>query len=128
MTNPFAIAQRDAIQCVPRPDKANRHGLIASATGTGKTIALQTMAEGFSRIGAPVFRADIKGRTQSRLADPATAKEKAAAMAKSATSAIGREVGRQIIRGFSVASSAGKNNALQPPDSVHQFSRKDKSP
>ncbi len=40
---------------------ANRHGLIAGATGTGKTVTLQTMAEGFSRIGVPVFMADVKG-------------------------------------------------------------------
>ena len=40
---------------------ANRHGLIAGATGTGKTVTLQCMAEGFSRIGVPVFMADIKG-------------------------------------------------------------------
>jgi hypothetical protein len=126
MTNPFVVAQRDAIQCVQRPDKANRHGLTRAA-GTGKTITLQTMAEGFSCIVVPVFRANIKRRAQSRMADPATAKEKAAAMAKSATSAIGREVGRQIIREFSVASSAGKNSALQLPDSVQQFLRKDNS-
>ncbi|MBL4711799.1 MAG: DUF853 family protein [Gammaproteobacteria bacterium] len=40
---------------------ANRHGLIAGATGTGKTITLQNMAEGFSRIGVPVFLTDVKG-------------------------------------------------------------------
>ncbi len=61
MTDPFVIARRDAIECVLLPDKANRHGLITGATGTGKTITLQTMAEGFSRIGVPVFMADIKG-------------------------------------------------------------------
>lgn len=43
------------------PRYANRHGLIAGATGTGKTISLQGLAEGFSRIGVPVFMADIKG-------------------------------------------------------------------
>jgi DNA helicase HerA-like ATPase len=43
------------------PQMANRHGLIAGATGTGKTVTLQTMAEGFSRIGVPVFMADVKG-------------------------------------------------------------------
>ncbi len=43
------------------PHFANRHGLIAGATGTGKTISLQVLAEGFSRIGVPVFMADIKG-------------------------------------------------------------------
>jgi len=39
----------------------NRHGLIAGATGTGKTVTLQVLAEGFSRIGVPVFMADVKG-------------------------------------------------------------------
>ncbi|GGG41040.1 hypothetical protein GCM10010964_30810 [Caldovatus sediminis] len=41
--------------------RANRHGLIAGATGTGKTITLQVLAEGFSRAGVPVFCADVKG-------------------------------------------------------------------
>ena len=41
--------------------RANRHGLVAGATGTGKTVTLQVMAEGFSRAGVPVFCADIKG-------------------------------------------------------------------
>ncbi len=40
---------------------ANRHGLVAGATGTGKTVTLQILAEGFSRAGVPVFAADIKG-------------------------------------------------------------------
>ncbi len=40
---------------------ANRHGLIAGATGTGKTVSLQVMAEGFSRLGVPVFLTDVKG-------------------------------------------------------------------
>ncbi|MEO5342119.1 MAG: DUF853 domain-containing protein [Gammaproteobacteria bacterium SHHR-1] len=40
---------------------ANRHGMIAGATGTGKTVTLQVLAEGFSRIGVPVFMADVKG-------------------------------------------------------------------
>ena len=43
------------------PNLANRHGLIAGATGTGKTVSLQVLAEQFSRIGVPVFMADIKG-------------------------------------------------------------------
>ncbi len=61
MTEPLLIAKHQAIECFLRPDKANRHGLITGATGTGKTITLQTMAEGFSRIGVPVFMADVKG-------------------------------------------------------------------
>jgi DNA helicase HerA-like ATPase len=43
------------------PKMANRHGLVAGATGTGKTVSLQVMAESFSRIGVPVFMADVKG-------------------------------------------------------------------
>src|SRR5438874_13532484 len=40
---------------------ANRHGLVTGATGTGKTVSLQDMAEGFARAGVPVFASDIKG-------------------------------------------------------------------
>ncbi|MFK7746235.1 MAG: helicase HerA-like domain-containing protein, partial [Roseobacter sp.] len=40
---------------------ANRHGLIAGATGTGKTVTLQILAEGFSKAGVPVFLSDVKG-------------------------------------------------------------------
>ncbi len=61
MSEPILIAQRGETQCFLRPDKSNRHGLITGATGTGKTITLQTMAEGFSKLGVPVFMADVKG-------------------------------------------------------------------
>ena len=44
-----------------QPKLANRHGLVAGAPGTGKTVTLMTLAEGFSRIGVPVFMADVKG-------------------------------------------------------------------
>ena len=43
------------------PGMANRHGLIAGATGTGKTVTLKVLAESFSDMGVPVFLADIKG-------------------------------------------------------------------
>ncbi len=43
------------------PAMANRHGLICGATGTGKSVSLQTMAETFSSLGVPVFLADVKG-------------------------------------------------------------------
>ncbi|MGO4610945.1 helicase HerA-like domain-containing protein, partial [Variovorax sp. 2RAF20] len=43
------------------PEMGNRHGLITGATGTGKTVTLQTLAQGFSRLGVPVFMADVKG-------------------------------------------------------------------
>ncbi len=61
MTEALLIAKNKTVECVLRSDKANRHGLITGATGTGKTVTLQTMAEGFSRIGVPVFMADVKG-------------------------------------------------------------------
>ena len=44
-----------------QPKFGNRHGLVAGATGTGKTVTLMTLAEGFSRVGVPVFLADVKG-------------------------------------------------------------------
>ncbi|MBV2218150.1 MAG: DUF853 domain-containing protein [Diaphorobacter sp.] len=61
MSEPLLIAQRDSTQCHLLPGLANRHGLITGATGTGKTVTLQTLAEQFSRIGVPVFMADVKG-------------------------------------------------------------------
>ncbi len=60
MVDPLLIGKGDkAVYLQPR--MANRHGLIAGATGTGKTVTLQILAEGFSRIGVPVFLADVKG-------------------------------------------------------------------
>ena len=58
-----------------QPRYGNRHGLVAGATGTGKTVTLITLAEGFSRIGVPVFMADVKGDVAG-LAVPGTASEK----------------------------------------------------
>ena len=43
------------------PKMANRHGLVAGATGTGKTVTLKVLAESFSEMGVPVFMADVKG-------------------------------------------------------------------
>ncbi|HVK53301.1 MAG TPA: helicase HerA-like domain-containing protein [Pseudoxanthomonas sp.] len=51
----------DDIAVVLQPKFGNRHGLVAGATGTGKTVTLMTLAEGFSRLGVPVFLADVKG-------------------------------------------------------------------
>jgi DNA helicase HerA-like ATPase len=61
MAEPLLVAQHGAAMCELLPALANRHGLITGATGTGKTITLQNLAENFSRIGVPVFMADIKG-------------------------------------------------------------------
>ena len=66
MAEPILIAKhvvspKETIECFLLPALANRHGLITGATGTGKTITLQTLAENFSRRGVPVFMADVKG-------------------------------------------------------------------
>ncbi len=61
MAAPILIAKNKETLSVLLPKMANRHGLIAGATGTGKTVTLQTLAEGFSKIGVPVFMADVKG-------------------------------------------------------------------
>ncbi len=60
MAEPILVAKSpNDLELLPR--MANRHGLVAGATGTGKTVTLQRLAEGFSRIGVPVFLADVKG-------------------------------------------------------------------
>jgi DNA helicase HerA-like ATPase len=56
---PIARNSKSALALLPA--LANRHGLITGATGTGKTVTLQSLAQGFSRIGVPVFMADVKG-------------------------------------------------------------------
>ncbi|HZY18468.1 MAG TPA: DUF853 domain-containing protein [Ramlibacter sp.] len=61
MADPMLLAKNGATECFLLPGLANRHGLITGATGTGKTVTLQTLAEGFSRLGVPVFMADVKG-------------------------------------------------------------------
>ncbi|MGE0557466.1 MAG: helicase HerA-like domain-containing protein [Burkholderiales bacterium] len=60
MAAPLLVAKSDR-ELHLLPGLANRHGLIAGATGTGKTVTLQRIAEGFSKIGVPVFMADVKG-------------------------------------------------------------------
>jgi uncharacterized protein len=60
-TAPILLAQNKETECLLLPALANRHGLITGATATGKTISLQKLAESFSKLGAPVFMADVKG-------------------------------------------------------------------
>ena len=55
------IGKSDSEKVFIYPKMANRHGLIAGATGTGKTVTLKVLAESFSRMGVPVFLADVKG-------------------------------------------------------------------
>ena len=61
MADPILVAQHGSVSCELLPALANRHGLITGATGTGKTITLQNLAENFSKLGVPVFLADVKG-------------------------------------------------------------------
>ncbi len=62
MSDPLVFARTPAgADLALLPSMANRHGLITGATGTGKTVTLQVLAERFSRIGVPVFLADVKG-------------------------------------------------------------------
>jgi uncharacterized protein len=58
---PILVAKSDGAEIYMLPKMSNRHGLIAGATGTGKTVTLQTLAENFSARGVPVFMADVKG-------------------------------------------------------------------
>ena len=61
MADPILVAMRGDVSCELLPALINRHGLITGATGTGKTITLQSMAESLSKLGVPVFMADVKG-------------------------------------------------------------------
>src|SRR5512141_2219338 len=80
MSDDLTIAKgRNDLVLLPR--MANRHGLVAGATGTGKTVTLRVIAEGLSRIGVPCFLADVKGDLAG-LARPATDDPKLAARAK----------------------------------------------
>ena len=60
MADPMLIARGDTDQFL-LPKMSNRHGLVAGATGTGKTVTIHSIAEQFSRIGVPVFVSDVKG-------------------------------------------------------------------
>src|SRR5688572_15411327 len=61
MLPPLLLAKSGKTELGLLPGVANRHGLITGATGTGKTVTLQTLAQAFSSIGVPVFMADVKG-------------------------------------------------------------------
>src|SRR5438046_5906681 len=61
MPDPLIIAKHGDLELGLLPGLANRHGLITGATGTGKTVTLQVLAERVSSIGVPVFMADVKG-------------------------------------------------------------------
>ena len=77
MPPPLLIAKNDQKELALLPGLANRHGLITGATGTGKTVTLQALAQRFSAIGVPVFMADVKGDL-SGIAKPGGANPKVA--------------------------------------------------
>src|SRR5690348_4059793 len=61
MADSLLVARNDKAELVLLPALANRHGLVTGATGTGKSVTLQALAQRFSAIGVPVFMADVKG-------------------------------------------------------------------
>jgi len=71
MSEPFLVAKAEKAPILFSPRMANRHGLIAGATGTGKTVTLKMLAENFSALGVPVFMADVKGDLSGLAAKPA---------------------------------------------------------
>jgi len=73
-SNAFIVGGSEGLGIQQLGSMSNRHGMIAGATGTGKTVTLQILAEGFSRMGVPVFAADIKGDL-SGLAAPGGGKD-----------------------------------------------------
>jgi len=81
MSEPLLIARNSQTSCYLLPQLVNRHGLITGATGSGKTVTLQTMAEALSRIGVPVFLADVKGDL-SGMSQPGQPSDKMAAVLK----------------------------------------------
>ncbi|HYP86252.1 helicase HerA-like domain-containing protein [Variovorax sp.] len=81
MADPLLIARHGSTECALLPGLANRHGLITGATGTGKTVTLQTLAEKLSGIGVPIFMADVKGDLTG-ISQPGSIGDKMAAMLK----------------------------------------------
>ena len=81
MADPILLARHGTTECFLLPEMANRHGLVTGATGTGKTVTLQTLAENFSRRGVPVFMADVKGDLTG-ITQPGTTSPKLAALLK----------------------------------------------
>src|SRR6478736_1938038 len=90
MPPPLLIAKNDKMELALLPGLANRHGLITGATGTGKTVTLQALAQRFSAIGVPVFMADVKGDL-SGIAKPGGANPKVAERLKALKVAVAAE-------------------------------------
>jgi hypothetical protein len=97
-TEPLRVAKGPEHDLLLLPALANRHGLVAGATGTGKTVTLRVLAEGFSRIGVPVFLADVKGDL-SGLARPGGDSEKILARARDEYLSAGYPIGSGVAEG-----------------------------
>ena len=105
------IIGKAAAPVVLDPRYANRHGLVAGATGTGKTVTLQAMAEGFSARGVPVFLVDVKGD----LSGLCVAGEATGPFADRARSSISASTGRGPFRWCSGTCSASRVIRSAPP-------------
>ena len=81
MPDPILLARHGSTECFLLPGMANRHGLVTRATGTGKTVTLQRLAQGFSELGVPVFMADVKGDLAG-ITQPGSTSAKMAAILK----------------------------------------------
>ena len=98
MADSLVIAKAGDVELALLPGLANRHGLISGATGTGKTVTLQTLAERFSAIGVPVFMADVKGdlsgMARRAAATPRSPSARSSSTSRSARAVSGRVLGR----------------------------------
>ncbi len=90
---------------------ANRHGLVTGATGTGKTVTLQVLAEGLSRAGVSVFAADIKGDLSGISADRAKPRRRSSAAPRASAST----TSRTSFRSCSGICSASRATRCAPP-------------
>lgn len=105
MSEPLLIARTPDTELFLLPGMANRHGLITGATGTGKTVTLQKLAESLSEIGVPVFMADVKGDLTG-IAQAGTASEKLLARLKISASTTGNRMPIRWWCGISLARKA----------------------
>lgn len=105
MSEPLLIARTPDTELFLLPGMANRHGLITGATGTGKTVTLQKLAESLSEIGVPVFMADVKGDLTG-VAQAGTVSEKLLARLKISASMTGNRMPIRWWCGISLARKA----------------------
>jgi hypothetical protein len=112
MTEPLIIARAGTNDLALLPALANRHGCITGATGTGKTISLQVMAEHFSRIGVPVFLAPTKPTLSGRI-DPPTVAKRSLRIPLTNTGTVHAMVDNVVIRGMSAPDEVAFEDSLR---------------